>query len=159
MVRFKNRYLVVVVRRVDEPPADEKRKKKRQRTAPLDGDAWLSARDLHAALTTSIAANFGEWGAGISLSALAVRHLDEPTGVAIVRVARDALVTTRAALTFVTALRSGAAVVAQVVRVCGSMRTCRPATLAAVRRRHTELGVADGAALESTHAALALLAS
>ena len=152
MVRFKNRYLVVVVHRVGEEDdaAEEgagKRRKKRQRTAPAaraggggggDADAWLTARELHAALAQSIEANFGEWALGGSLAALAVRYADAPSGVAVVRTARDALTTTRAALTFVTALRGGG-VVAQVARVCGSMRTCRPAAVAAVRRRRAEL--------------------
>ena len=104
MVRFKNRYLVVVVHRVGEEDdaAEEgagKRRKKRQRTAPAaraggggggDADAWLTARELHAALAQSIEANFGEWALGGSLAALAVRYADAPSGVAVVRTARDA---------------------------------------------------------------------
>ena len=175
MVRFKNRYLVVVVHRVGEEDdaAEEgagKRRKKRQRTAPAaragggvggDADAWLTARELHAALAQSIEANFGEWALGGSLAALAVRYADAPSGVAIVRTARDALTTTRAALTFVTALRGGG-VVAQVARVCGSMRTCRPAAVAAVRRRRAELGGDAGdcdAALRDARAAIEELIS
>jgi len=168
MVRFKNRYIVVsVLREADETAAllgdgaitaahhdvDVKRKKKRQRTTSRgaaatagsggggsgSGDTpWLSARDLQGALSQSLAHNFGEAGVGRALPSLAVRFADARSGVAVVRAARDASEHVRAALLLTTALRNGGAVAMHVAHVAGSMRTCRPAALAAVRRRYGE---------------------
>ena len=158
MVRTKHRYLVCACQ--CGPPetlsssattSDEHRgSRKRPRVAPdtrsiprTEQPLPWTGRDLYVAIRGSVESHFGEYGAALVASALAVRYFDAATGTAIVRAPREHLRLVWAACTLLSTVRTAAestSVPAQVTvaHVGGTIRSCRQHVVQTFRARWTQ---------------------
>ncbi|KAI9774264.1 MAG: hypothetical protein M1840_004158 [Geoglossum simile] len=128
MVRLKNRYLLVHILYPTTPsPPDNPVPPTLLFNAPSPSS--LTPSVLLAAVRSSVAQLYGDYGLGAISSSLAVKYLSQATSTAIVRVARNHYRMVWAAVTFLTEVAARECVV-RVGRVCG---TVRKAELEAVR--------------------------
>ena len=121
-MRFKNRYLIC--RLVTES--------KRH-----DAEQAVQPRDFYNAIQASLLTQYGEWGLGQALPGTYVSFYDDATGIAVVRTACSSVGMVQTSLAFVTTLKRSSITV-HVIRIAGSMRTCRGAALGAVRAVYAE---------------------
>jgi RNase P/RNase MRP subunit POP5 len=126
-MRFKNRYLLLSV----------------EMGRQGNSTAGLSQRELQDAINESIAANFGEFGAGTVMNALSIRSYDPAARLAVLRCSRDSYTMVRACCTFVTGGGRQQKFKLDVLNVASSARTCAPAALDEFQERYKDEEKAD----------------
>lgn len=123
MVRFKSRYLVLELYSFDT----------KQGLVPYQPPASPPTINSFAnQLRTSLATNFGHYGAALSGQSLSVKYLNTSTGTIIVRVARDQLPVVWATIAFISNEKVG-------IRTIAVTGTIKKAQRAAIRHAVTEL--------------------
>ncbi|KAK4046448.1 RNA-binding protein pop5 [Microbotryomycetes sp. JL201] len=174
MVRFKHRYLLVelLFPGVIEYEHDIELARRGQQhdatlvsndnpsvsaATPPDGVGFLNESALMQTLRDSLAANFGDIGAGEVGGTFSIKYFSQQTHTAIIRVSRQHFRTLWAALTLLRALH-GQPVIARVVHVGGTIRKTQHAAIAldrqkilkhAARTRMTDKQIIETRLLES----------
>lgn len=166
MVRHKTRWLLVrlVFERDVLKQTNSDGSHKRRRDEDDSSSAGLTKKDLSQSIRDSISSSFGIAASGIAqdvqgmsvvsvfgwqralvslksfdalIGTLLVRLYDESSRLAMIRVSRDSCGLVRAAITFLTAIKSKS-VVASVIAVNGSARTAKRVALLEMRRHFRE---------------------